>query len=155
TVPVATDAGLAFDGSGSVITVKNDVQSFITGAVTTPQNVLVDAADETRLLVIAGGLAYGATAAAGVSGSSTTVERTVKAYLGAGAVVTALGHGDAVADPEGEGFSGNGLLVHATSNDTTTVIAVAGHGSETAAFAVSLADNKISGRTAAYLGDGA
>ena len=87
----------------------------------------------------------------GVSATDNTVNQTVEAYLGQGALVTATGNGSGVFDPAGSGFGGQGISLSAVTNNVILVIAAGvAVSSNSTAVAGSVAINNVNGNTAAF-----
>ncbi len=147
-----TESGVAAAGAGTISTVTDDVEAYVKGTVTTPSSVYIGANDQTQLIVIDGAAGGGNSAVdVGVSAADNTVNQTVEAYLGQGAVVTATGNGSGDFDPAGSGFGGTGISLSAQTNNVILVIAAGvAVSSNSTAVAGSVALNNVSGNTAAF-----
>src|SRR5262249_41259886 len=107
--------GTAVGASLCTETVTPDVQAFVQGNLTTPQSLYVNAADQATIAIIAGGAAGNADPAVGASLANLNFVRHTHAFLAGN--VNAGGNGPALFDPNGGGFGGNGVLIHAASSD--------------------------------------
>ncbi len=147
-----TESGVAAAGAGTISSVTEDVEAFVQGTVTTPSSLFLDANDQTKLIVIDGAAGGGSSAVdVGVSATDNTVNQTVEAYLGQGAVVSAGGNGSGLFDPAGSGFGGQGVSLDAVANNTILVIAAGvAVSSNSTAVAGSVAINNVGGNTAAF-----
>ncbi len=118
--------GTAVGASLCTETLSPDVQAYVEGNVSTPQSLYVNAADDPTIAVIAGGAAGNAAPAIGAALTNVNFDGTVKAFIAG--VVSAGGNGPALFDPNGSGFGGNGVIVHADSTDNFLLAAGgAGH----------------------------
>ncbi len=112
-------------GAASTQNLTDDVQSFIdeNASVSTGKNVLIDAGNDAGLVVVSGAAGGGKKAGLGLSVANVNVDRTVKAYVGKNAQVTALGS-EPMAFTSTENFQG--LMVNAGSRDDFYTIAAGG-----------------------------
>src|SRR5262249_42619597 len=94
---IATD-GLGGAGSGTSLNLEHGVQAFIADGtvVSADGSVYVDADDNSTAVAIGGAAAGGTSAGVGLSLANINMDRSVKAYVGEGADVTANGQGAGV-----------------------------------------------------------
>ena len=154
---VATD-GFAGSGSASSINLDHNVEAFVAaGAVVSADGSIYVDADERANVTIVGGSAAGSSGDAGVglSLANLNLSRTVQAYVGEGATVTAKGNGSGILDPGGTGCGGAGLTLDATTEDHLLLFAGGGAVSESFALAGSAVVNTMHSTTMAYIAAGA
>src|SRR5262249_41480733 len=118
---------LGLAGSGSNQALSTDVEAYVgpQAQVTTSGNVLVNADEQTDLVITAGAASGGGEVGVAVSFAGSTLDRTVKAYLANGATVRARGDTPALSDPRGA-LRGRGVILNATTHDTIHNIAASG-----------------------------
>jgi len=148
-------AGSGGAGAVSSVSLDPDVQSFANGMVTTPDNLFLNAANTANLVVSAGAAAGGNTAGVGISAANSNINRTVKAFVGAGANVHTGGGGTPINDPGGSSFGGNGLSIHAATTDNILSFAAGVADASQVAVEASAVVNTMSSDTEAYIGTGA
>jgi FG-GAP-like repeat/FG-GAP repeat len=155
---LALEDGVGASGSAAAQVLTDIVQAYIgSGAVVNATgSVFIDANDDTDLLAIAGSVAGGAAAGVGISAGVGLLSRTVKAFIGSGANVSALGNGAAFSDPEGSGLTGTGVVIDATTEDENLVFAAGvGVGVAEAGLAASAVVNTETSDTESYIGQSA
>src|SRR5262249_28184804 len=99
---------------------------------------------------IAGGVSIGDDAGIGLSAVVTSIDRTVKAYLGANTIVNVYGGGSGNLDAQGH-LLAPGLTVDAQSNDQLLQVAGGGAGSNTFAGAGSAVITILNSTTDAFI----
>ncbi len=160
---IATGSGgVAVGGSASSMNITHDIEAYIgnSATVTTPDSLRINAADQTWLMSIAGNVAGGKSVGVGVSAAVNTLTRTVEAYIGQDAVVSADGNGGGLSDPLGGTFGGNGVILDATTEQTNIIFAagIAGSGDasvEASAAVTVFGVGSTPDQTLAYIGQGA
>jgi hypothetical protein len=156
---LAAQSGVGASGSTSAQSITTEVEAGIrSGAqVFAGGNLRIDADDNVSLLGIGGAAAGGQTAGVGLSLALSNLSRSVKAGIEAGAIVSALGRGVALADPQGRQPATTGIAIDANSTDTRLLFAAGVGGSTgTAGVAASSVVNVIKGAgTQALIGAGA
>ncbi len=130
-------------------------------------DVLVDASDDTVAFIVSGSLGIGVTGAGiGASVGITMLNKTTKAYIGAGATVNALGNSAGLSDIYNGNYdsdsdsyttagSFHGVAVQATSSENVTNIAVAGGVGTFVGLAGAFSVEVFNSTTQAFVGDGA
>ena len=117
---------------------------------------MVAAEENSRLLGIGGAVAGGNGNGVGLSLGLGLVTRTVDAYIGNDATVTALGNGSSVTDPFNSSLSGHGVVIDATLTDNNMVFgAGVGIGASGLGVAASAVVDDQTNDTEAYVGQGA
>ena len=147
---------LGIAGSATSQNLTPDVQAYIAAGadVLTQRNLLIDADDSSTVIQVGGRVGVGKKAGVGIAITNLNVNRTVKAYIEAGAMVTALGNGNALTDPGGS-LTGNGILIDASAADSTWLIAIAGAGGNQFAGAGSVVVHTLTSDVQAFIGAGA
>jgi hypothetical protein len=148
---------LGLAGSASNQNVTTDVEAYVgpLAQVGTAGNVLINADEQTDLVITAGTASGGGDVGVAVSFAGDTLDRIVKAYVAAGAKVTATGNTSAVSDPRGE-VSGRGVLINATTHDTIHNIAASGEKTDgMAALTGSVVLSTVTGSVEAAVNTGA
>ena len=151
---IATD-GFGAAGSGVSINLDTGVAAFIAYGtqVSADGSIYLDAADDTEVVIVAGAAGGGTTAGVGLSLANLNLDRTVRAYIGDDAVVTADGGGTGILDPGGSGFGGLGLTIDATAKDEILLFAAGvGVGTDTAAVAASVVVGTDNSTVEAFIG---
>jgi len=153
----ANQDGVGAAGSLSLVNVTPVTQAFVgAGAtLTTPNTVLLNAVDNTKLGVLAGAAAGGDLAGVGLSASRANVNRTVQAYVGNGATVSAQGNGNGLLTPELDGFGGTGLFLRAASQDDILSYSAGTASDGDVTVQASAIINSIGGSTEAFIDQGA
>jgi hypothetical protein len=151
-----TDQKLGVSGSGAVQKLTTNVEASIgAGAtVTTNQNLVVNATDDTFAVVVGGAAGGGKTAGVGAAVGMSDIDRTVKAFIDTDATVTAKGNGAAVSTVDGA-VTGNGILINADANDELYLFGAGGAGGNKVAIAASVVNNSLTSEVDAYIGQGA
>ncbi len=151
-----TNQKLGVGGSGASQNLTTDVQAFIAdnARVTTRQNVLIDSTNDTFVVVVGGAAAGGRTAGVGASVGNFNLDRTVNAYIGDNATVTALGNGGAISTADGS-LTGTGIVIDANATDNLYIFGAGGAGGQQVGFAASAVVNTINSSVKAHIGTGA
>ena len=154
---VAAEDGVGASGSAAAQVLTDDIEAYIgNGAVVhTNGSLFIDADDNTDLLVIGGSAAGGLSAGVGLSAGIGIASRTVKAYIGNNAQVSAGGNGSAVSDPEGSSLNGRGIILDATTEDENLVFAAGVGGGADAGLAASAVVDTQTSDTEAFIGQSA
>ncbi len=154
-ISLAASRGIGIAGSASSQNLTSNVEASVAGTLTTNQNLLIDADEATNFITVGGGAGLGLqTAGIGVGVANNNLNRNLKSFVGAGANVTALGNGAAIADPSGE-LSGHGILIDATAKDSLISVAAGGSFGGTVAFSGSVLVNTMTSNVDAFIGAGA
>jgi hypothetical protein len=151
-----TNQKLGVGGSGASQNLTTNVRAFIAdnARVTTRQNVLIDSTNDTFAVVVGGAAAGGRTAGVGASVGNFNLDRTVTAFIGDNAIVTALGNGGAITTADGS-LADNGILIDANANDALYIFGAGGAGGQQVGFAASAVVNTINSSVDAHIGAGA
>ena len=162
-LPIAAALGVSDEVSlgGSVVKdqITNDTEATIGAATATAgDNLLLGADDSSQLLLVAGSLGGSGSAGIGLAGaisiqSQPLLDRTVKATIGGGATVSALGNTSDAISYQGQNVVGTLLDATAESGADTIVAGVGVAGD--AGIAASLALNYITEDVEASIDSGA
>ncbi|MGH9487480.1 MAG: leukotoxin LktA family filamentous adhesin [Terriglobales bacterium] len=144
-------------GSASYDQIANDTEATIDGAVSTPDNLLLGAADNSQLLLIDGSLGGADSVGLGLAGaisiqSHPLLDRTVKATVGANANISAGGNGTPISY---QGGNVDGLLASATATGGADTIVAGLAGSGDVSLAASLALNYFQADIESVIDNGA
>ena len=147
--------GAGASGSIGVSLIFQEVEAFIDddATVTTDGSLYIDADDRTVFSQLVGAGGGGQQGGFGVSAEFFFENRTVHAFIGDRANVTAKGNGDGILDPIDGSFGGNGITVDARARDITLLFAVAGAGAQD--VAASPVISTVFSDTQAYIGTNA
>jgi len=120
-------------------------------------NLIVAASDITRTSTVVGGIGVGGTAGIGASIGVGLLNKTVTASIGDGAQISAQGNGGTFIAPSGDEFSSTttsrGVLIDAYSNESVSVLGVAGGVGGTAGVAGNVTVEMLDVTTLASVGD--
>ena len=120
-------------------------------------NLIVAASDITRTSTVVGGIGVGGTAGIGASIGVGLLNKTITASIGDGAQISAQGNGGTFIAPSGDEFSNTrtsrGVLIDAYSNESVSVLGVAGGVGGTAGVAGNVTVEMLDVTTLASVGD--
>ncbi len=164
TIGGAGGNNFALGGSVSLGDVSNTTQAYVLGGnVSSPNSLQISALDESKLLIIGGGVAGSGQAAVGLGNATVLTNNVVEAFVGLNTNVSAMGAGAGLSVLTGtKDASGNknsetrrGVIVTAVSFEDIVLVAAGGAGGGTAGIAGLASVSVLNETTRAFLDVGA